>query len=387
MFTRQKSRRLLILCRFLFYVLIIHIFLEKSNRKLEYNAIKKIKFCGGAEYLNSKNVKIFYMEKIAFYDAKNYDKESFDAANRKRYSIKYIEAKLTGETAVLSRGCRAACAFVNDEINAETIDGLVSCGVEIIAMRSAGYSNVDLEYAAGKIKIVHVPAYSPHAVAEHAAALLLSLVRKIHKAYIRTREFNFNISGLTGEDLYGKTVGVIGTGKIGRAFINICLGLGMRVVASDPYPTDMDDVEYTSIEKLLRESDVISLHCPLTKENYRLIGADAISAMKDGVYILNTSRGGLIDSAALIDGLNCGKIAGAALDVYEEEGDLFFNDNSDKILRDDVLALLISKPNVLLTSHQAFLTRGALKSIAETTLLNLDRYFSSRPLENEISAK
>lgn len=324
------------------------------------------------------------MEKIAFYDAKIYDRESFDAASNGKYEINYIEAKLTANTAVLARGSKVVCAFVNDDVGADTINALYSCGVKFIAMRSAGYSNVDLEAAKGKIRIAHVPAYSPHAVAEHAAALLLSLMRKIHKAYIRTREFNFNISGLTGDDLYGKTVGVIGTGKIGRAFINICRGFGMNVLASDPYPSDIADVKYVEVKKLLRESDIVSLHCPLTKENYRFIDSSAIASMKDGAYILNTSRGGLIDSAALIDGLNCGKIAGAALDVYEEEGDVFFSDHSDKILRDDVLALLISKPNVLLTSHQAFLTYGALKNIAETTLYNIGCFLSGGCSDNEI---
>jgi len=325
------------------------------------------------------------MEKIAFYDSKIYDKESFNSLNGGRYSIKYIEAKLSADTAVLARGCRAACAFVNDDISAETIAALCENGVKIIAMRCAGYSNVNLKAAHGKITVVRVPAYSPHAIAEHAAALLLSLCRKIHKAYLRTREFNFNISGLTGDDLYGKTVGVIGTGKIGGAFIQICQGLGMRAVAYDLYPSALNGVEYLSMEKVLSESDVISLHCPLTKENYRFIDSKAISLMKKGVYIINTSRGALIDSGALIEGLNSGKIAGAALDVYEEEGDVFFEDHSDKILKDDILALLISKPNVLLTSHQAFLTRGALKSIAETTFYNLDTFFSGEPLKNEVA--
>lgn len=324
------------------------------------------------------------MEKIAFYDAKPYDVDSFNAFNGGRYSMRYIEARLSAETALLARGASAVCAFVNDDISAEAIDILCENGVKIIAMRCAGYSNVNLNAASGKIKVAHVPAYSPHAIAEHAAALLLSLCRKIHKAYLRTREFNFNISGLTGDDLYGKTAGIIGTGKIGRAFIEICRGFGMRVVAYDPYPAKIEGVTYMPLYSLLKESDVISLHCPLTKENYRLLGGEAIALMKRGVYIINTSRGALIDSAALIEGLNGGKIAGAALDVYEEEGDVFFRDNSDKILKDDVLALLISKPNVLLTSHQAFLTHGALKSIAETTFYNLDCFFNGRPLENEV---
>lgn len=324
------------------------------------------------------------MEKIAFYDSKIYDKESFNCLNGGRYTIKYIEAKLSADTAVLARGAKAVCAFVNDDISAETISALCENGVKIIAMRCAGYSNVNLKAASGKITVVRVPAYSPHAIAEHAAALLLSLCRKIHKAYIRTREFNFNISGLTGDDLYGKTAGIIGTGKIGCAFIQICKGLGMRTVAYDLYPSKKSGAEYLPLNDVLAQSDVISLHCPLTKENYRFIDSHAISLMKKGVYIINTSRGALIDSGALIEGLNSGRIAGAALDVYEEEGDVFFEDHSDKILKDDILALLISKPNVLLTSHQAFLTRGALKSIAETTLYNMDCFFAGEPLKNEV---
>ena len=321
--------------------------------------------------------------KIAFYDTKSYDRESFDAVNE-NYEIEYIESKLNSHTALLAEGCQAVCAFVNDNIDKKTIDRLYDKGVKIIAMRCAGYSNVDFKAAYGKINIVRVPAYSPHAVAEHAMALLLAINRKVHKAFFRTKDFNFNISGLTGIDLYGKTAGVIGTGKIGRAFINICKGLGMKVIAYDPFPAKDADFEYADLETIYKTADVISLHCPLTDENKRMINADAFSKMKKGVFLVNTSRGALIDSHALLDALNDGIIRGAGLDVYEEEGDFFFEDFSNTIIHDDVLALLISKPNVILTSHQAFLTEEALSGIATTTLDNLDKFFSSGELVNEI---
>lgn len=321
--------------------------------------------------------------KIAFYDTKSYDRESFDAVNE-NYEIEYIESKLNSHTALLAEGCQAVCAFVNDNIDKKTIDRLYDKGVKIIAMRCAGYSNVDFRAAYGKINIVRVPAYSPHAVAEHAMALLLAINRKVHKAFFRTKDFNFNISGLTGIDLYGKTAGVIGTGKIGRAFINICKGLGMKVIAYDPFPAKDADFEYADLDTIYKTADVISLHCPLTDENKRMINADAFSKMKKGVFLVNTSRGALIDSHALLDALNDGIIRGAGLDVYEEEGDFFFEDFSNTIIHDDVLALLISKPNVILTSHQAFLTEEALSGIATTTLDNLDKFFSSGELVNEI---
>ena len=323
------------------------------------------------------------MKKIAFYDAKPYDRESFDAIN-KNYEIEYIESKLTSKTAVLSDGFDAVCAFVNDDIDEKVISKLYDNGVKVIAMRCAGYSNVDFKAAYGKINVVRVPAYSPHAVAEHAAALLLSLNRKIHKAFNRTREFNFNISGLCGIDLYGKTAGIIGTGKIGRTFIGICRGFGMKVIAYDPYPAKDSDIEYVSLDELYKNSDVISLHCPLTEQNERMLGADAFSKMKKGVFLINSSRGALIDSVALIEALNNGTVRGAGLDVYEEESDFFFEDMSNTIIKDDVLALLISKPNVLLTSHQAFLTDEALRGIAETTISNLDDFFSGGDLPNEV---
>ena len=323
------------------------------------------------------------MKKIAFFDTKSYDKASFDAVN-KDYEIIYIESKLNGRTAIMAKGCEAVCAFVNDTIDKSVIDTLYEGGTRVIAMRCAGYSNIDFKAAFGKINVVRVPAYSPYAVAEHAMALLLSLNRKIHKSYNRTRDFNFNISGLTGFDLHGKTAGVIGTGKIGRAFIDICKGFGMKILAYDPYPVKDADFEYTDTDTLYAKSDIISLHCPLTSDNRRMINAEAFSKMKNDVFIINTSRGALIDSTALLDALKSGKVRGAGLDVYEEEGDIFFEDMSDTIIDDDVLALLISCPNVLLTSHQAFLTREALGNIAAVTLSNLDDFFSGRDLPNEV---
>ena len=256
--------------------------------------------------------------------------------------------------------------------------------MEKIAMRCAGYNNVSLEAAAGKIRVVRVPAYSPYAVAEHAMGRILMLNRKLHKAYIRTRDFNFSLNGLVGFDLHGKTAGVIGTGKIGRTFIDICRGFGMNVIASDPFPVPDCGINYVSNEQLFRESDIISLHCPLTKDTHHIINADSLAMMKPEVLLVNTSRGSLIDSEALLAALNEKRIGGAALDVYEEETDLFFKDNSTRIVTDEVLSLLVSRPNVLITSHQAFLTREALESIARTTLESLRDYFAGNPLNNEI---
>lgn len=323
------------------------------------------------------------MKKIAFYDTKPYDKASFDEVNTE-YEINYIESKLSVQTAILAKNCEAVCAFVNDDIDNAAIDLLYENGVRIIAMRCAGYSNVDFKAAYKKMNVVRVPAYSPHAVAEHAMALLLTLNRKIHKAYNRTREFNFNISGLAGIDLYRKTMGVVGTGKIGRVFVGICRGFGMNVIAYDPYPAEDIDCSYVSMDELLKKSDFISLHCPLTEQNHKILNQEAFLKMKKGVFIINSSRGALIDSTALLEALNNGIVRGAGLDVYEEEGDFFFEDFSNTIVKDDVLSLLISKPNVLLTSHQAFLTEEALHEIAKTTIQNLDDFFGGKDLENEI---
>ena len=323
------------------------------------------------------------MKKIAFFDTKKYDIESFERNNTK-FELIFYEDKLNKKTAILANGCDAVCAFVNDDINKDVIDLLSSFGIKVLLLRCAGYNNVDIKYAYNKIHVLRVPAYSPNAVAEHAMALLLCLNRKIHKAYLRTRDFNFNIAGFTGFDLAGKRVGVIGTGKIGVEFISICKGFKMEVVAHDLYPNPNIDVKYVSLDELLNTSDVISLHCPLTNETKHLISEEAINKMKDNAVIINTSRGGLIDSRALLYALHNKKIKGAGLDVYEEEANLFFEDNSNEIIQDDVLALLISLPNVIITSHQGYLTEEALDNIASVTLKNFDDYLNGIKLENEV---
>jgi len=326
------------------------------------------------------------MKKIAFFDTKPYDKEWFEKLNH-NYEITYFEEKLNHHTAKFTEEFDAVCAFVNDDINSKAIERLKNNGVELIAMRCAGYSNVDIKAAQNKIKIVRVPAYSPYAVAEHAMALLLTLNRKLYKAYNRTRDFNFNITGLTGTDLHGKTAGIIGTGKIGKVFIDICNGFGINTIAYDPYPDEKSNIKYVDLDTLLNESDIISLHCPLTEQTHHILNNEAFDKMKEGVFILNTSRGSLIDSRALLNYLNNEKVRGAGLDVYEEEAELFYEDNSDTIIKDDVLALLVSKPNVLITSHQAFLTDEALYNIADVTLKNLDQFFNGEKLSNEVCLK
>lgn len=323
------------------------------------------------------------MEKIAFFDTKPYDKIWFDKLNTD-YSIKYIESKLTPDTVYAAKGCKAVVAFVNDTISSETIDGLCEIGVKLIAMRCAGYNNVDLKYAKDKIDIVRVPVYSPYAVAEHTMALLLAINRKIPRAFIRTRDFNFSLNGLTGFDLHGKTAGIIGTGQIGRIFIDICKGFGMNVIAYDPYPAEGHGIEYVPLDKLLTESDVISLHCPLTSSTRYIINEASLAKVKDGVIILNTSRGQLIDSDALLQALKDKRVGGAGLDVYEEETDMFFEDYSGSVIQDDVLALLVTMPNVIITSHQAFLTNEALNKIAEVTLFNLKQFFDGEALQNSV---
>ncbi|MCR5665706.1 MAG: 2-hydroxyacid dehydrogenase [Eubacterium sp.] len=310
--------------------------------------------------------------RVAFYDTKDYDRESFEhLGERNQIEFRFFETKLNKDTVRLSKGSDAVCVFVNDIVDKDVIESLYEYGVKLIALRSAGYNNVDLGAAEGKVRVVRVPAYSPYAVAEHAIALLLTSVRRIHKAYNRTREFNFSLRGLIGFDFYGKTVGVIGTGKIGRIFINICNGFGMKVIAYDPYPAIDSDIHYVELEKLLSESDIISLHCPLNEETRHIIDAKAIDNMKKGVVIVNTSRGGLIDAKALLEGIKTRKIGAACLDVYEEEAEVFFEDRSGHILNDDLLLRLISMPNVIVTSHQAFLTKEALNNIAETTVENI----------------
>lgn len=327
--------------------------------------------------------------KIAFFDAKKYDIISFDKYSKEyNIEIKYYETKLNADTANLAYGYDAVCVFVNDIVDAKVIDALVKLGVKAVLLRCAGFNNVDMKYAKGKLHVFRVPAYSPYAVAEHAMALLLTSIRRIHKAYNRTRDFNFNLSGLTGFDLHGKTIGIIGTGKIGRVFIDICLGFGMKVLAYDKYPNSdlasKPGVKYVSLNELFVGSDIISLHCPLTEETYHLINKETIALCKDKVVILNTSRGALVDAEALLEGIKTRKIGAACLDVYEEEADFFFEDFSGHILDDDVLARLISMPNVIVTSHQAFLTNEALENIAETTINNFVGFMKNGDYTNEV---
>lgn len=323
--------------------------------------------------------------RVAFYDTKPYDKVWFDRLKEDGgLDITYFEHKLNKNTAGTAKGYDVAVAFVNDTIDAAVIDTLKKDGVKLLAMRCAGYNNVDFKSAFGKLHVVRVPAYSPYAVAEHAMALLLTLVRRIQHAYVRTREFNFSLNGLTGFDLHGKTVGVIGTGKIGRIFIDICKGFGMQVVAYDPFPAKELDVEYLSVDELCTRSDIISLHCPLTPETKHIINHRTLALMKPNVYIINTSRGALVESEALLEAIKARKVGGAGLDVYEEEADLFYEDQSATIIQDDVLALLIAMPNVIVTSHQAFLTDEALHNIAQTTVENIRQYFGGEVMPNEI---
>lgn len=324
------------------------------------------------------------MKRVAFFDTKQYDREWFQKLP-KSFDIKFFEEKLNPENADMASGFDGAVAFVNDNINSKTVRILAEKGVKVLAMRCSGYNNINFKAAhENGLTVLRVPVYSPYAVAEHTIALLLTLNRKIHKAYNRTRDFNFSISGLTGFDLNGKTIGVIGTGKIGQIFIRICQGFGMRVLAYDPYPIENPSFEYADLDTIYREADAISLHCPLTKESHHILNKDAFNKMRKNVFIINTSRGGLIDSEALLEALKSRKIAGAGLDVYEEETELFFEDCSDTIVNDDILARLVSLPNVILTSHQAFLTDEALKNIAEITIANLEDFFAGRELKNEI---
>ena len=327
--------------------------------------------------------------KIAFFDAKPYDRPSFEKfGGDYGVKFKFFETRLNEDTVELARGYDGVCAFVNDTINADVIDRLNDMGIKILALRCAGFNNVDIKHAQGKLHVFRVPAYSPYAVAEHAIALLLTSIRRIHKAYIRSRDFNFSLSGLTGFDLHGKTVGVIGTGKIGRVFIDICRGFGMRVLAYDKFPApDLDNgdtVRYVELEELFANSDIISLHCPLTDETHHMIDEKAIEKCKKGVVIINTSRGALVDAQALLEGIKSRKVGAACLDVYEEESELFFEDNSGHILEDDILARLISMPNVIVTSHQAFLTEEALENIAETTVRNIVDFTENGQSPNEI---
>lgn len=327
--------------------------------------------------------------KIAFFGAKPYDIASFDKVNEKyNYDIRYYKGHLNPNNVVLTQDTDVVCIFVNDTADAAVIDAMVDNGVKLLALRCAGFNNVDLKAAKGKLPVVRVPAYSPYAVAEYSLALMLSLNRKIHRAYWRTRDGNFSLNGLMGFDMHGKTIGIIGTGKIARILIRLLKGFGMRILAYDLYP-DMkfageEGISYVSLDELYRESDIISLHCPLTDQTKYMIAKDSIDKMKEGVMIINTGRGQLINTNDLIEGLKEKKIAAAGLDVYEEEGEYFYEDKSDKIIDDDVLARLLSFNNVIVTSHQAFFTKEALHNIAETTLQNIEDFRCHRPLVNEV---
>ena len=325
--------------------------------------------------------------KIAFFSAKTYDKEFFNRYVT-THELIYFEAQLNEQTVNLTAGCNAVCVFVNDKLNKAVLDQLKSKGIKLIALRCAGFNNVDLESAkANNIKVVRVPAYSPHAVAEHAVALILTLNRKTHKAYNRVREGNFSLERLTGFDLFEKTVGVIGTGKIGQAFCNIMLGFGCKVLAFDLFENKelaAKGVEYVPLIDVLQQSDIISLHCPLNEQTKHIINGQTIAMMKEGVMLINTSRGGLIDTPAVIALLKNGKIGYLGLDVYEQEEKLFFKDLSENIIQDDMIMRLLSFPNVLITSHQGFFTEEALTQIAQTTLSNIDAFEAGLPLSNAV---
>lgn len=330
--------------------------------------------------------------RIAFFSTQPYDRTYFSQANENlEHQISFFEVPLSDREEILqvASGYEAICVFVNDQLTANAIKILAEKGLKLIALRCAGFNNVNLDAAAAHgVTVVRVPAYSPYAVAEHALALIMTLNRKTHKAYNRVREGNFSLVRLDGFDLYGKTVGVIGTGKIGQAFCKIMKGIGCEVLAYDKYPSESlaEEVTYTSLESVFKESDVISLHCPLTPETKHLINEVALNQMKDGVMLINTSRGGLVDTKAVVSALKHGKLGYLGLDVYEQEEHLFFRDLSETIIKDDMIARLMSFPNVLVTAHQAFFTKNALTQIAETTLSNVTEFESGAPLTNEVVA-
>jgi D-lactate dehydrogenase len=325
--------------------------------------------------------------KIAFFSTKSYDRQFFDHYVS-THEIIYFEARLNKLTATLATGCNAVCVFVNDKLSRNTIIELKKIGIQLIALRSAGFNNVDLAAAKeNNIAVVRVPAYSPYAVAEHAVALMLTLNRKTHKAYNRVREGNFSLERLTGFDLHGKTVGVMGTGKIGQVFCDIMLGFGCKVMAFDlvaHQPTVAKGVEYLPLIDVLEQADIISLHCPLNEQTRHIINEQTIAMMKEGVMILNTSRGALIDTSAAINGLKSGRIGYLGLDVYEQEEKLFFNDLSENIIQDDEIMRLLSFPNVLITSHQGFFTEEALTQIAQVTLENIDAFEAGKTIKNSV---
>ena len=327
---------------------------------------------------------------IAFFGSKPYDEASFNDKNKEYgFELRYYKGHLNKHNVILTQGVDAVCIFVNDTADAEVLRMMADNGVKLLALRCAGYNNVDLAAAKDKLKVVRVPAYSPYAVAEHAVALMLALNRKIHRAYWRTRDGNFALHGLMGFDMNGKTAGIIGTGKIARILIRILQGFGMKVVAYDLYPDEKYarevGISYVSLDGLYAQADMISLHVPLTDQTKNMIDAQSIAKMKEGTIIINTSRGQLIHTNALIEGLKSKKIAAAGLDVYEEEEGYFYEDQSDKIIDDDVLARLLSFNNVIVTSHQGFFTREAMHNIAETTLQNIQDFIDGKTLVNEVS--
>jgi len=329
--------------------------------------------------------------KILFYSARNYDKTHFSAANaRHDHQVEFFEGRLTPVTVTLARGYDAICTFVNDAIDAEIIAALAAGGTKLIALRCAGFNQVDLMSAASAgVTVVRVPAYSPYAVAEHTIGLILTLNRKFHRAYARVRDNNFLLDGLEGFDLHGKTVGVVGTGRIGNVFAKIMLGFGCTVLACDPVQRDAGliaaGVTYTEFESLLSVADVVSLHCPLTPESHYLINARTLALMKPGAMLINTSRGGLLDTCAVIDALKTQHLGALGLDVYEQEGDLFFADLSSQVVGDDIFQRLLTFPNMVITGHQAFFTQEAMAAIAETTLTNIDTVAAGRRCDNEVT--
>lgn len=327
--------------------------------------------------------------KIAVFDAKSYDRETFNKVNEKYgFELLFYKEHLDRNNVILAGGCDAVCIFVNEIADKEVIDKLAALGVKLIALRCAGFNNVDIKAAKDKIKIVRVPEYSPHAIAEHTLALMLCLNRRVHRAFLRTKDNNFSLNGFLGFDMYGKTVGVIGTGKIGRAVVMVMKGLGMNVLAYDLYPNEefakQVGFNYVSLDELYKQSDVITLHCPLTKETEYMICEKSIAQMKEGVMIINTGRGKLINSRHLIEGLVDRKVGFAGLDVYEEESEYFYEDRSNDVMEDDVLARLLSFNNVIVTSHQAFFTKEAMTNIATTTMENISVFFNENKLQNEV---
>lgn len=329
--------------------------------------------------------------KVAFFNTKSYDKKSFLEKNKDfNFEIKYFEEKLNAQSSKLAKGYEVVCAFVNDTLDRETLKNLANLGVEILALRCAGFDNVDLDAAHDyRITVLRVPEYSSHSIAEHAFALLLSLVRKINLSSKQTKDYNFRLEGLMGFDLYQKTVGIIGTGKIGKVFIEICNGFGMKIVAYDPYPdhefAKKIGFEYVDLDYLYANSDIISLHCPSSKENQFMINSDSMQKMKTGVIVINTSRGLLVQTQDLIQNLKAGKIGGAGLDVYQNEKPYFFEDLSKENMQDDILARLLTFKNVIVTPHQAFFTKEALDNIATITLSNIQDYFEGKKLVNEVT--